>query len=147
MLDVRTYLMGKVGKLEFPDALLKKIMLLNNQEKGEAFVEENYDKSIEELTWHLIKEQLVAANQIKVEQEDVLNMAKENTRMQFAQYGMMNLPEEMLENYAKDMLKKQENVEGLVNRAVEVKLAAALKNKAALNNKEVTVEEFNNLLK
>ena len=74
-------------------------------------------------------------------------MAKENTRMQFAQYGMMNLPEEMLENYAKDMLKKQENVEGLVNRAVEVKLAAALKNKAALNNKEVTVEEFNNLLK
>ncbi|MBO5016098.1 MAG: trigger factor, partial [Bacteroidaceae bacterium] len=147
LLDVRTYLMGKVGKLEFPDALLKKIMLLNNQEKGEAFVEENYDKSIEELTWHLIKEQLVAANQIKVEQEDVLNMAKENTRMQFAQYGMMNLPEEMLENYAKDMLKKQENVEGLVNRAVEVKLAAALKNKAALNNKEVTVEEFNNLLK
>ncbi len=147
LLDARTYLMGKVGKLEFPDALLKKIMLLNNQEKGEAFVEENYDKSIEELTWHLIKEQLVAANQIKVEQEDVLNMAKENTRMQFAQYGMMNLPEEMLENYAKDMLKKQENVEGLVNRAVEVKLAAALKNKAALNNKEVTVEEFNNLLK
>ena len=74
-------------------------------------------------------------------------MAKESTRMQFAQYGMMNLPEEMIENYAKDMLKKKENVEGLVNRAVEVKLAAALKAKAKLNNKEVSVEEFNNLLK
>ena len=147
LLDVRTYLMNKVGKLEFPDALLKKIMLLNNQEKGESFVEENYEKSIEELTWHLIKEQLVEANGIKVEQDDVLNMAKENTRMQFAQYGMMNLPEEMLENYAKDMLKKKENVEGLVNRAVEVKLSAALKAKATLNNKEVSMEEFNNLLK
>ena len=139
--------MEKVGKLEFPDALLKKIMLLNNQEKGESFVEENYEKSIEELTWHLIKEQLTEANGIKVEQEDILNMAKESTRMQFAQYGMMNLPEEMIENYAKDMLKKKENVEGLVNRAVEVKLAAALKAKAKLNNKEVSVEEFNNLLK
>ena len=147
LLDVRTYLMEKVGKLEFPDALLKKIMLLNNQEKGESFVEENYEKSIEELTWHLIKEQLTEANGIKVEQEDILNMAKESTRMQFAQYGMMNLPEEMIENYAKDMLKKKENVEGLVNRAVEVKLAAALKAKAKLNNKEVSVEEFNNLLK
>jgi trigger factor len=147
LLDVRTYLMNKVGKLEFPDALLKKIMLLNNQEKGESFVEENYEKSIEELTWHLIKEQLVEANGIKVEQDDILNMAKENTRMQFAQYGMMNLPEEMLENYAKDMLKKKENVEGLVNRAVEVKLSAALKAKATLNNKEVSMEEFNNLLK
>ena len=147
LLDARTYLMNKVGKLEFPDALLKKIMLLNNEDKGESFVEENYEKSLEELTWHLIKEQLVEAFGIKVEQADILEMAKENTRMQFAQYGMMSIPEEMLENYAKEMLKKKENVEGLVNRAVESKLAAALKAKATLNNKEVSMEEFNNLLK
>ena len=147
LLDARTYLMNKVGKLEFPDALLKKIMLLNNEDKGESFVEENYEKSLEELTWHLIKEQLTEAFGIKVEQADILEMAKENTRMQFAQYGMMSIPEEMLENYAKEMLKKKENVEGLVNRAVESKLAVALKSKAALNNKEVSMEEFNNLLK
>ena len=147
LLDVRTYLMNKVGKLEFPDALLKKIMLLNNEDKGESFVEENYEKSLEELTWHLIKEQLVEAFGIKIEEADVLAIAKENTRMQFAQYGMMSIPEEMLENYAKEMLKKKENVEGLVNRAVESKLAAALKEKATLNNKEVSMEEFNNLLK
>ena len=147
LLDARTYLMNKVGKLEFPDALLKKIMLMNNEDKGESFVEENYEKSLEELTWHLIKEQLVEAFEIKVEQADILEMAKENTRMQFAQYGMMSIPEEMLENYAKEMLKKKENVEGLVNRAVETKLAAALKGKVALNNKEVSMEEFNNLLK
>ena len=71
LIDVRKVLMDKVGKLEFPDALLKRIMLLNNEEKGEEYVAENYDKSIEELTWHLIKEQLVEANNIKVEQEDV----------------------------------------------------------------------------
>ena len=147
LLDARTYLMNKVGKLEFPDALLKKIMLMNNEDKGESFVEENYEKSLEELTWHLIKEQLTEAFEIKVEQADVLEMAKENTRMQFAQYGMMSIPEEMLENYAKEMLKKKETVEGLVNRAIESKLAAALKGKVALNNKEVSMEEFNDLLK
>jgi len=147
LLDARTYLMNKVGKLEFPDALLKKIMLLNNEDKGESFVEENYEKSLEELTWHLIKEQLTEAFGIKVEQADVLEMAKENTRMQFAQYGMMSIPEEMLENYAKEMLKKKETVEGLVNRAIESKLAAALKGKVTLNNKEVSMEEFNDLLK
>jgi len=147
LLDARTYLMNKVGKLEFPDALLKKIMLLNNEDKGESFVEENYEKSLEELTWHLIKEQLTEAFGIKVEQADIMAMAKENTRMQFAQYGMMSIPEEMLENYAKEMLKKKETVEGLVNRAIESKLAAALKGKVALNNKEVSMEEFNDLLK
>ena len=147
LLDARTYLMNKVGKLEFPDALLKKIMLMNNEDKGESFVEENYEKSLEELTWHLIKEQLTETFGIKVEQADIMAMAKENTRMQFAQYGMMSIPEEMLENYAKEMLKKKENVEGLVNRAIESKLAAALKGKVALNNKEVSMEEFNDLLK
>ena len=145
LIDVREYLVNKIGKLEFPDALLKRIMLLNNEEKGEAFVAENYDKSIEELTWHLIKEQLLKNNEIKVEQADVMNMAKEATRIQFAQYGMLNIPEEVLENYAKEMLKKQESVEGLVNRAAESKLSAALKAKATLNHKTVSMEEFNKM--
>ena len=145
LIDVREYLVNKIGKLEFPDALLKRIMLLNNEEKGEAFVAENYDKSIEELTWHLIKEQLLKNNEIKVEQADVMNMAKEATRIQFAQYGMLNIPEDVLENYAKEMLKKQESVEGLVNRAAESKLSAALKAKATLNHKTVSMEEFNKM--
>lgn len=145
LIDARKMLMEKVGKLEFPDALLKRIMRLNNQDKDEKFVEENYDKSIEELTWHLIKEQLVKANDIQVEQEDVVNMAKEATRAQFAQYGMMNVPEELLENYSKEMLKKKESVEGLVNRVVETKLASALKSQVKLNYKAISAEEFNKM--
>lgn len=145
LIDTRKMLTDKIGKLEFPDALLKKIMRLNNQDKDEKFVEDNYEKSIEELTWHLIKEQLVKANDIKVEQEDIINMAKESTRAQFAQYGMLSVPDEILENYAKEMLKKQESIEGLVNRIVEVKLAAALKPQVKLNNKTVSAEEFNKM--
>lgn len=145
LIDARTYLMEKIGKLEFPDALLKRIMLLNNQEKGEAFVAENYDKSIEELTWHLIKEQLVKDCGIKVEQDDIINMAKETTKIQFAQYGMLNVPEDLLNNYAQEMLKKQENVNNLVNRAIETKLSAALKDKVQLENKTVSMEEFNKM--
>ena len=145
LIDVRKMLMEKVGKLEFPDALLKRIMRMNNQDKDDKFVGDNYDKSIEELTWHLIKEQLVKANNIKVEQEDVVNMAKEATRAQFAQYGMMSVPEDLLENYAKEMLKKKESVEGLVNRVVETKLASALKSQVKLNNKTISAEEFNKM--
>ena len=145
LLDVRKMLMEKVGKLEFPDALLKRIMRLNNQDKDEKFVEDNYDKSIEELTWHLIKEQLVKANDIKVEQDDILNMAKETTRAQFAQYGMLSVPEEILDNYAKEMLKKKESIEGLVNRVVETKLASALKTQVTLENKNISAADFNKM--
>lgn len=82
-------------------------MRLNNPDKEESFVEDNYDKSIEELTWHLIKEQLVKANDIKVEQEDITNMAKEATRAQFAQYGMMSVPEEILETTQRKCLRRK----------------------------------------
>jgi trigger factor len=145
MVDARQVLTEKVGKLEFPDALLKRVMLLNNQEKGEEFVNENYEGSIKELTWHLIKEKLVKANDIKVEQADILEEAKKTTKAQFAQYGMMSVPEEVIENYAKEMLKKKEAIENLVNRAVEDKLAAALKSQVTLENKTVSVEEFNKM--
>lgn len=145
LIDLRKVLTDKIGKLEFPDALLKRIMRLNNPDKDEKFVEDNYDKSIEELTWHLVKEQLVKANDIKVEQEDIVNMAKEATRAQFAQYGMMSVPDEILENYSKEMLKKKESVEGLVNRVVEAKLAAALKSQVKLENKSISMEEFNKM--
>ena len=145
LLDVRQYLMNKVGKLQFPDELLKRIMRLNNQDKDEEFVEENHDKSIEELTWHLIKEQLVKANDIKVEQGDITEMAKEATRAQFAQYGMLNVPEELLDNYAKEMLKKKGSVEGLVNRVIESKLALALKEQVTLENKPISAADFNKM--
>ena len=145
LIDVRTYAMNKIGKLEFADELMKRIMLDNNKDKGEEFVAQNYDKSIEELTWHLIKEKLVAANNIKVEQADITEMAKEATRAQFAQYGMINVPDELLENYSKEMMKKRESVEALVNRAVETKLSAAVKEQVALNHKAVSAEEFNKM--
>ena len=145
LLDLRGYLMEKIGKLEFPDALLKRIMLINNQDKGEEFVNENYDKSIEELTWHLIKEDLVKQFEVKIENDDVMAMAKNATKAQFAQYGMMNVPEDVLENYSKEMLKKKESVDNLVNRAIESKLAALVKEKVALDEKKVSLDEFNKM--
>ncbi len=145
ILDVRAYMMNKVGKLEFPDAFLKRFMRVSNADKGEKFVEENYDRSIEELTWHLIKEQLVKAYAIKVEREDMVETAKNITKIQFAQYGMINMPEDVLNNYANEMLKKQDQEESLLNRSVENKLAAALKAVVKLNRKEISVEEFNKL--
>lgn len=143
ILDLKNYLKKKVGVLEFPDEKLKRIMLANA--KDESKVEENYAKSIEELTWHLIKEKLVAQTGIKVDDKDVMEMAKEVTRMQFAQYGMLNIPEEYLNNSVKEMLKKKETVDNLIDRCIEVKLGTALKEKVTLEEKNVTVDEFNKM--
>jgi trigger factor len=76
LLDVRAHMEKKVGKLEFPEALLKRVMLNNNKDKGADFVEKNFDASIKELGWHLIKEQLVAAQEIKVGDDDLRTLPK-----------------------------------------------------------------------
>ena len=147
LVDVRKYLENKVGELTFPDALLKKIMLNNNKDKGEKFVEDNYAQSIKELTWHLIREQLVEANGIKIDDNDIKETAKEAARAQFAQYGMTNIPEEYIDNYANDMLKKREYVDSLVDRSIDRKLTAVLKNVVKLEQKEATLDEFNEMMK
>ena len=144
--DLRAHCEKKVGKLTYPDALLKRIMLQNNKDKGEEFVEKNYDLSVKELTWHLIKEQLVRDNNIKVEDADIKEAAKEAARAQFAQYGMNNVPDEYLENYANDMLKKKEYVDNLVDRSIDRKLTEVMKGVVKLNPKEVTLDEFNKMM-
>ena len=143
LLDVRSYLMEKVGKQEYAEDLLKRIMKANKPDAEQD--DATFQRSLEELTWHLIQEKLVEKYNIKVEDADVKAMAREATRAQFAQYGMMNIPDELLDNYSKEMLKKRETVDGLVNRAIENKLTAAIKSEVKLKTKKVTVDEFNKL--
>lgn len=142
LLDTRAYAEKKVGKLEYPDELLKRIMRKNNPDKDEAFVEKNYDESIKQLTWHLIKEQLVKAHDIKVEDQDIKEVARAAARAQFAQYGMSNVPDEYIDNYVNDLLKKQESVDAFIDRAVDTKLTQALKNSVKLNEKEISLDDF-----
>jgi trigger factor len=142
LMDIRTYLMEKVGKLEFNESILRRIMDMNKAE-GETVSEEEFQKSLTELSWHLIKEQLAKKFEIKIDDNDVLAVAKDATRDQFAQYGMANVPEDLLENYAKEMLKQDKTREALINRAVDVKLISSIKAVITLNEETVSVEDFN----
>lgn len=143
--DLREYLLGRIGKVEFPEALLKRYMKMRNEDKGEQYVEDNFEKSLPELLWHLAKEQICDQFDIKVQHEDVLETAKVFTRIQFAQYGMINLPEESITSYAAEMLKDQRQAEGLVERTVENKVAAKAKEVVTVKTKEVSIDEFRKL--
>ena len=145
LIDVREYVMNRIGELKFADDVLKRIMHINNPDKDDAYVDEHYANTIKELSWHLVKEQLVEKAGIKLEENDLLEQAKANVRAQFAQYGMTNVPEDMLTNYATEMMKKKESIEGLVNRAIETRLAASLKQTVKLDEKSVSLEEFNKM--
>ena len=143
--DAREMLVGKVGELKFADSILKRWLLVANEKNTPEKVEEDYPQIIKDLTYHLIKESIVKDNVIKVEDADVETFAKRVAKSQFAQYGMLSVPEDVLDNYAKDMLKNKQTLQNIIERAVEEKIAAWLKEQVELEEKEVSTEEFNKL--
>lgn len=145
LLDAREVLVQKAGELKFADDLLKRWLLAANEKNTAEKLDEEYPKIIEDLKYQLIKENLVKGNNLKVEDADIENFAKRVAKAQFAQYGMLSVPEDVLANYAKDMLKNKQTLQNVLDRAVEEKLAAWLKEQVELDVKEVSAEEFNKL--
>ena len=143
LLDTRSYMMNRVGKMEFAEPILKELMMANRADENATIDDETFQKSLEELSWHLIKEQMVKKAGVKIDDAALLDAAKDATRAQFAQYGMGNVPDELLENYAKEMLKQDKTREMLINRAIDVKLIGAIKEAATLNEEAISVEDFN----
>jgi trigger factor len=146
MQDLRAYADKKVGDLQFPDALLKRVMLANNEDKGAEFVEKNYEPSIKELKWNLVRDQIAKANNIQVEDADIRESAAQMARAQFAQYGMNNVPDEYVNNYVEEMMKKRENIDSFIEAALDRKLSVALKSVVKLKKKSVSLDEFNKLM-
>ena len=148
LMDIRKYLEEKLGQFPMPEAILKRVILNNNKDRENAaeMVEKNFDASMKEWRWHLIREQLVSMTGIKVTDDDLKAIARDHVRQQFAQYGMSNLPDDMLDQYADEQLKNEENRNSYVDQIIDQKLVPALKQMVKLNVKEVTMEEFRKLM-
>ena len=128
--------------MQFPDAFLKRWLIASGEERTAESVDADYPKIIADLKFHLIKEQIAKDNDIKIENEDMKIIAMQAARAQFAQYGMLNLPDEMVENYANDMLKNKDNARNLLDRAMENKIIDVLKSKLGLEETVISLDEF-----
>lgn len=146
-IDAKNAIVDAVGDLVLPDDVLKAFL----KEQNEALTEENIDEEYvhvrPELTWELIKEAIAGQFDVEVTEEDALNTARLIARQQFAQYGMMNVPEEALDRYAHDILKDKKGAQQIYNQTGDFKLFEAIRENVSADEKEVTVEEFNDLFR
>ena len=143
--DTRDMLVERAGELNFADDLIKRWLLAANENNTKEKIEEDYPQILQDLKYQLIKDSLVKKNNITVEDADIEQFAKRVAKAQFAQYGMLSVPEDVLANYAKDMLKNKQTLQNIIDRAVEEKLAAWLKEQVELEVKQVSADEFNKL--
>ena len=146
-IDVKEAVLKKMEKVQFPVDFLKRWVLATNEKMTQEELDKDFDKMLEELKWHLAKDQLMKEYNINVEKEEVEDFAKRIAKMQFMQYGLMNVEDEHLTNYANEMLKQENQLRGIVERVVEDKIFAALKGVTKIEPKKVSQEEFDKLFK
>ncbi len=146
-LDARKVLLEQVGNLTFPEKSLKKWLLAKDEKRDEEKLNEQFPQMMEDLTWQLIEEKIASANEVKVTDEDIKAEARNMVQIQMAQYGMSNIPAEYLEQYAESVLKDEKQRAQLRDSAVTRRIIDIIKNTVTLDMKEVSVEEFQDLLK
>ncbi|MCD6564723.1 MAG: trigger factor [Bacteroidales bacterium] len=144
-LDIKEKIIDKLG-LSLPEKFLKRWLLRSNEGKiTPDQIEKEFDKVAEDLKWQLIKDKIIKGQDLKVTEDEVLDYAKVVTLMQFQQYGMANMPDEQLEGFAKEMLKKEEDKRRMYDKLFEDKTIAYIKENVKIDEKMVSTDNFNKL--
>jgi trigger factor len=150
LLDTREKLIEK-SKIALPEEFLKRWIKIRDDknEFSDEKLNEEFPKLIHNIKWQLIVAKIGKDNELKVEQDEVKDLAIELTEIQFHQYYGLPLgtfPKDQLEKYAQDLfLKKEDEVRKLYDRKYEEKVVAVVKESVKLDEKEVSVEDFNKL--
>ena len=144
-LDSRDSLL-KAIQFDLPEAFLKRWILATNEKMTPEQIEADFDNFMVDLKWQLIKDKIVKDNSLQITEEDVRALAKDMALMQFRQYGLNNVGEEHLENYANHMLKNEEERRKIVARKQEDLIVATIKDKVTLDMQTVSYDEFNKML-
>ncbi|MEN6455061.1 MAG: trigger factor [Prolixibacteraceae bacterium] len=144
-IDTRETLIEKVN-MELPEEFLKRWIKVTNKNLTDEQIENDFPNFMKDLRWQLIRDRLVKDHGVEVTEDDIKAEGKRIAAMQFSQYGMFNVPDEHLENYAAQMMKNEEERKRLFTKAEEDKILDVIKTKVTLEEKEISQEEFNKLL-
>lgn len=138
----------EMTNLPLPEAFLKKWLLENNKETlTEAQVEDEFEKAADAFRWQLIENHLIKAHDVEVSPEEVKSQLEFFIRTQLSQYGQADLPQEIIEKYVQELGGKQEEVKKVYDHLYDMKLMKVFKENLKLNEIEVSMEEFENIVK
>lgn len=143
-IDVKEILTKK-AKIDLPVEFLKRWLLETNENMTREQVESEFSQYEDDFKWQLIKDHLYKVHDIKVDEKEIRDSAREVARAQYQQYGIHDIPDEYLDNFANELLSKKEEARRITDRKLEEKLLNFIKNTAKIEEKEISLEKFRNL--
>jgi len=144
MQDIRNITIEKT-EFQLPEEFLKKWLLKADSNSTAEQIEKDFDTFRKDLKWQLIKNKIGKDNNIKITEEELLKEAENITRYQFNQYGLYYATDEQITNYAKETLKREDDAKRIADKILEGKVLELLREMVKIENKNISVEEFNKL--
>lgn len=140
--DIIDYLVKKAS-IELPEDFLKRWLFeLNNGKFTMEQIDKEFPLFIQDYTWQMISNKIFTDQNMKIEKADLLAAAKEMTANQFAMYGMSNLPDAQLTEYAQKLLDEGKDVNRIYEKCEEDRVLEFVKNAITISAKDITPAEL-----
>jgi len=140
--DVVMYLVDKI-KLEMPDEFLKK-WLVQTSEKPLTIeqVESDYPMYSKSLKWQLLENRILENNEIKINNEDLLDFTISHVERQMKQYGQVSTDEKKVLEIAENILKNEDEKKKISDQLFDEKTLFIYKESFKLNQKSISYDDF-----
>ncbi|MFV0142204.1 MULTISPECIES: trigger factor [Empedobacter] len=140
--DVVAKLLDTV-QFDLPTEFLTKWLITSNENvTSEEQAKEQLVKMDKGLRYQLIEAKIAEVNNVEVNAEEVKEAAFAAIKDQLKMYGQTSIPEETLQQIAMSALQNQEEYNRLSYQVFTDKMLDIFKNNVKLNEKEVTFDEF-----
>lgn len=144
-IDAKKAVEKAIGQLELPVEILKEFLLRQNEALNKENIDDEFNKLRGQLEWDLVRDNIAEKFEVKISNEDILDEARGVVVRQLMQYGPGALTDQLVEQYANQVVKDEKNRDMLTQNALTRKVFEVIKENVSLDNKDVTVEEFRQL--
>ncbi len=142
--DARDAILEKTP-FDLPDEFLKRWLVRANEKTTAEEIEKDYHHFRDDLRWQLIKNRIAKENEVKITDEEILAEAMAFTRAQFSQYGLYYATDEQITSFAREMLRKEDESRRIAEKVLDTRVLDIVIDKLKVEEKTVSIEEFNKL--
>ena len=139
---VRNFIIEKAN-IQMPEEFLKRWLYVINEGKfSREEIEKDFGAFIKMFTWNYLQKHFITEGELKVSQEEAKAEAMQFAAMQFAQYGMPSAPQDMLENFAKQIMDNKEQLQKIYEKLYEEKVVEYIRGEVKVTEKAISADDF-----
>ncbi len=133
----------KNTEVQLPDAFMKRWIKLSNEKPiTDEQIAADYDSYSDNLKWQLIQGEIFKSNDIKLDNQEVIEFTKGLLVSNYAQYGIPAPADDELTKSAMQVLQNKDEVNRIYDMLAESKLTKFFKETVKLNEKEISYDDF-----